>query len=119
MITYTYNDLITEQGFLTEQGKTLIKDSFLPTAQNFLSIGKNDNEIRIISSVLSNIIGKTATDLIQFRSHQEPLTQPTNLIDPFDNNPPKETTKLSTERDYQKYIDDIFKDLMNKSKLKE
>ena len=47
---------ISEQGFLTEDGKNLV-NKFSFEADEILKLTSNENELRLIGSILNSIIG--------------------------------------------------------------
>lgn len=58
------NRFINEQGFLTAEGKTFVEDNFGKALDTLLDIAKSENDLRLIGSVLSNIIGAKIADKI-------------------------------------------------------
>lgn len=75
----TYKDIITDQGFLSENGKKVLQEKFLPAVQELLTLTTSENEIRVMSSVLSNLIGKTTANLVQqYYDHKEDINEMSN-----------------------------------------
>src|SRR5271157_2218096 len=59
-----YTDIIQGNGFLTDQGQQILNDKLLPIVRELLEAADSANEVRIIGSLLSNIIGKEVTNMI-------------------------------------------------------
>jgi hypothetical protein len=58
------NRFITEQGFLTAEGKAFVQDNFGKSVDALLDIAKSESDLRLIGSVLANIIGTKIADRI-------------------------------------------------------
>ena len=112
-----YNQLIQENGFLTKSGEQEIKEKFLPTIKHFLDMAGSENELRIVGSVLSNIIGKEVLDMVIARADKttrvnEPqeTASPARLTDLFDNSMPIGKEVVSKlEKILQEKTDELLK----------
>lgn len=60
-----YDKWVKGNGFFTTEAEQMINKSFLPAIREFLDNLDTENEIRIVSSILSNLIGKTVANTIQ------------------------------------------------------
>jgi hypothetical protein len=58
------NDLINDQGFLTNEGKALFQARFGKEVDNLFKIAKDQNQLRVIASILNKIIGDKVADLV-------------------------------------------------------
>lgn len=70
-----YTDIIKENGFLSKSGEQLMAEKLTPAIKELLQIGTTENEIRIIGSILSNLIGKEVINTIQFNNDQKLLVE--------------------------------------------
>jgi hypothetical protein len=55
---------ITERGFLTDEGKSLVH-RFSSEIEDILNIASNENELRLVGSILSSIVGTKVTNKVQ------------------------------------------------------
>ena len=58
------NEFINEQGFLTKEGRMLFQARFGKEVDNLLTLAKDQNQLRLIASVLSKMIGDKVADLV-------------------------------------------------------
>ena len=98
-----YDKFFKDNGFLTPEGQQVMKEKFSPIIQELLSSMETENQVRIMAGTLSNMIGKSAADIIQ--SRREPSesnsikdTLNTHFVDPFENF----IAKAQTSEDFQK-----------------
>jgi hypothetical protein len=92
-----YDDIVQDNGFLTETGKQLVAEKFDPATKEILDIAMTDNQKRILGSILSNLIGKTVANAIQ----------ETNRINTIDT---QKKIKEALKEELQKFIDPKFID---------
>lgn len=58
------NELIDNQGFLTKEGKAVFQSRFGKEIDNLLKMAKNENQLRIIASILNKIVGDKVIELV-------------------------------------------------------
>jgi virulence-associated protein VapD len=49
--------IFNQQGFLTQEGAVFVKDNFVAGVDKVLNTASNEDELKVIGSILSNIIG--------------------------------------------------------------
>lgn len=76
----TYQKFIKENGHLTDEGKILVEQAFMPAAREIMALAQTQNELQIIGSLLSNLIGKEVSN--QLRDWK---TSTAHMTDPFEN----------------------------------
>lgn len=92
-----YNTLFNGMGQLTEEGNKFMQEKFIPMVNELLASMETEAEIRVMTSTLSNLVGKSSSNLILSRGGKETPTRKTlpemikeqveaaHLTDPFDN----------------------------------
>ena len=59
-----FKEIIKSNGFLTDQGQQLVNQQFMPAVKELLAVAESENQVRIIGSLLSNLIGKEVTNMV-------------------------------------------------------
>jgi hypothetical protein len=62
---------INERGQLTAEGKAYVEEYFGKAVSDLLKIGTTDNQIRLIGSVLSSIIGDKVANVITNKGEEK------------------------------------------------
>lgn len=60
-----FSDVVNDRGFLTEKAKKMFGELLLPNVDLVLSVAKTETEIRVLSSILKNMIASRAFEKIQ------------------------------------------------------
>ena len=102
----TYNDLVKENGFLTEYGSKLVDEKLIPVIREFVSEMNTENEMRVVGSILSNVVGKETANLIQHFNENENIVKQIKQIKASMNEGLKSFIGKENTKETQKEIKD-------------